>query len=63
MSSRVMTSDTRRPSLSPMWPNRIPPIGRTRKATAKVAKAAEVSASGSLLGKNSGPKTSAAAVA
>jgi hypothetical protein len=41
----------------------MPPSGRTTKATAKVANAAAVSARGSSLGKNNGPKTSAAAVA
>ena len=63
ISSSVMTSDTRRPSLSPMCPKMMPPSGRTRNATAKVANAAAVSARGSPLGKKRGPNTSAAAVA
>jgi hypothetical protein len=62
ITSVVMTSVSRRPILSPRWPNRTPPSGRTRKPTPKVAKASSVPVAGSASLKNSLLNTSAAAV-
>jgi hypothetical protein len=45
-----------------MMPNRMPPSGRTTNPTPKVRNASSVPTTGSLLGKNSSPNTSAAAV-
>ena len=61
-SSRVAISTGFRPYLSPKYPKRIPPKGRTMKPTPKVAKERRVPTRGSNLGKNSGPNTNAAAV-
>src|SRR5690625_6004640 len=63
MRSKVITSDFRRPYLSPTCPKIIPPRGRKRKPTAYVAKENNTPKIGSLSGKKSGPKTIAAAVA
>ena len=52
-----------RPIRSPMSPKINPPIGRATKPDAKAPNEAMVLSSGSPLGKNSGPKTSADAVA
>ena len=51
-----------RPTLSPKWPKTMPPSGRDRKPTPKVANAAIKPIKGSLSGKNRGAKTSPAAV-
>ncbi|WP_425567876.1 hypothetical protein [Nonomuraea dietziae] len=51
-----------RPTLSPKWPNTMPPSGRATKATALVTRASRVALSGSKVGKNSLPNTSDAAV-
>ncbi|MNL50150.1 hypothetical protein D3C87_1731390 [compost metagenome] len=52
-----------RPRRSPKWPKTMPAMGRAMKPTAKLPKAASVLITGSLLGKNTCPITSAAAVA
>jgi len=49
----------RRPSLSPTWPNRMPPIGRMTKPTAKTLNAAISETVGSSCGKNCLPMTTA----
>ena len=51
-----------RPSLSPKWPNSMPPTGRATKPTAAVLNEARTAATSLAPGKNSGPKTRAAAV-
>lgn len=62
VSSSEATSTGRRPCRSPMCPNSTEPSGRATNPTPKVAKAASVPARGENVGKNSGPRTSAAAV-
>jgi hypothetical protein len=57
-----MTNIALRPTLSPKCPKTTPPTGRATKPTAYVAKAASVPTNGSSFGKNSRPKTRAAAV-
>jgi hypothetical protein len=59
---RVTTRVFFLPNLSPMCPAMMPPMGRAKKPTPKVPKASRVPDSGSDEGKNSLPKTSAAAV-
>ncbi|MCY1216923.1 hypothetical protein D9M72_288130 [compost metagenome] len=59
----VVISAFLRPMRSPQWPNTMPPSGRAKKPTAKVPNDASVLRKGSPPGKNSGPNTSAAAVA
>jgi hypothetical protein len=59
--SSEMTSSFLRPMRSPKWPKISAPTGRAKKPTAYVAKAASVVTKSSPPGKNSGPKTSAAA--
>ncbi len=61
ISSSVLTSTCLRPSLSPSRPKKMPPTGRARNPTAYVEKDSSVPVSGSLSGKNSFGKTSAAA--
>ncbi len=56
------TSIGLRPFLSPSWPATMPPIGRARKPTAKVAKAARTPAVELPAGKYRSPRTSAAAM-
>lgn len=63
ISSSEATSVDLRPMRSPKWPNAIAPTGRAMKAMPKLMNANRVCASGDLAGKNSGPNTSAAAVA
>ena len=58
----VTTSIGLRPSRSPRWPKRTPPIGRVTKPAANVVNAASVPVSGSNFGKNSALNTSAAIV-
>ena len=62
MMSSVITSTKRRPWRSPRCPNRMPPNGRDRYPTQKVANASSVPVSGSNVGKNSLLNTSAASV-
>lgn len=62
VSSSEATSTGRRPCRSPMCPNSTDPSGRATNPTPNVPKAANVPASGETVGKNSGPRTSAAAV-
>ena len=62
MVKSAMTRVGLRPSLSPKWPNSIPPTGRATKPTAAVLNEARTAATSLAPGKNSGPKTSAAAV-
>lgn len=62
VSSSEATMTGRRPRRSPMCPNSTDPSGRATNPTPNVAKAASVPASGENVGKNSGPRTSAAAV-
>ena len=57
--SSVMTSTKRRPYRSPRCPNKIPPRGRERYPTQKVANASRVPDNGSKFGKKSLLKTSA----
>jgi hypothetical protein len=61
--SSAATSVVLRPTRSPKWPNSAEPIGRATKAMANVASDASVAEAGSDFGKNSGGKTSTAAVA
>jgi crotonobetainyl-CoA:carnitine CoA-transferase CaiB-like acyl-CoA transferase len=63
ISSSEATRVDFRPARSPKWPNRMAPIGRAMKATPKLMKASNVWAGLDCAGKNSGPKTSAAAIA
>jgi hypothetical protein len=58
----VMMSTKRRPWRSPKWPNRMPPNGRDRYPTQKVANDNSVPDNGSKFGKNSLLNTSAASV-
>ena len=60
--SKDATSVDLRPTRSPKWPKAIAPTGRAKKAMPKVISANSVCAAGDPAGKNSGPKTSAAAV-
>lgn len=60
--SSETTRTGRRPRRSPMCPNSTEPSGRATNPTPNVANAASVPASGENVGKNSGPRTSAAAV-
>lgn len=60
ISRKVADSTVFRPNLSPIRPKAMPPKGRARKPTAKVAIEAKVAVVGLLAGKNSLPKTSAA---
>jgi hypothetical protein len=62
ITSVVTMSVARRPMRSPRWPNRMPPSGRNKNATANVANAVNVPTAGSNCGKNRLPNTSAAAV-
>ncbi len=62
INSSVVTSIALRPILSPKWPKNTPPNGLAAKPTPNVAKASSVPMSGSDSGKNSGAKTTAAAV-
>ncbi len=57
-----VTSIALRPMRSPKCPKITPPSGRAAKPTANVPKAESVPISGLEPGKNSSPKTSAAAV-
>ena len=58
-----VTSIDLRPMRSPKWPKTMPPSGRAAKPTAKVPKADErADQPARRSGKNSSPKTSAAAV-
>ena len=52
-----------RPSRSPRWPNSTAPSGRATNALPKVTNAATVAGAGPSLAKNTGPSTSAGAVA
>jgi hypothetical protein len=63
ISSMVNSSIFLRPRRSPKWPNTMPAMGLAMNPTAKVPKAARVLSAGSLLGKNTCPRISAAAVA
>lgn len=62
VSSRETTRTGRLPRRSPTCPKSTDPSGLATKPTPNVAKAARVAASGEKVGKNSGPRTSAAAV-
>ena len=62
MVTREMTSIFLRPTRSPKWPNTMPPMGRARKPTPRVAKESSAPMSGLVFGKNNLGKTSAAAV-
>jgi len=62
MVSNAMTRVGLRPNLSPKWPNSMPPTGRATKPTAAVLNEARTAATSLAPGKNSGPKTRAAAV-
>ena len=62
MISSVSSSIFLRPIRSPKWPKISPPIGRAKKPTAKVPKAANWAAGPSRPLKNSLSKTSPAAV-
>jgi hypothetical protein len=61
MMSRVVTRACLRLSLSPMWPKKMPPRGRKKNATPKVAREASVAPVEPRPEKNSWGKTSAAA--
>ncbi len=61
--SSAATSVVFLPMRSPKWPKSAEPIGRARKAMAKVASDASLPVAGSVDGKNSAGKTSTAAVA
>ena len=61
INSMEATSIALRPIRSPKWPNVIAPNGRATNAMPKLIKASKVCAAGDFVGKNSGPKTSAAA--
>ena len=63
MVSSAATSVALRPMRSPKWPNTAEPIGRAKKASAKVASDCRVAAAASEAGKNSFGNTSTAAVA
>ena len=63
MSSSEATSVDLRPMRSPKCPKAIAPTGRAMKAMPKLMKANNVCAVALSAGKNSGPNTSAAAVA
>lgn len=56
----VIISIRLRPRRSPKWPKIIPPSGRKRNPTPKVANAARVPIAGLICGKNSRLNTSAA---
>jgi hypothetical protein len=55
MAATEKVSAARRPSRSPITPITAPPIGRIRKPTAKMPKAARTCATGSSLGKKARP--------
>ncbi len=57
MSESVTTSVFLRPIVSPMWLNRMPPMGRMRNDSANAAIARSVESVGSSDWKNSGPNT------
>ena len=63
ITSSDATSVDLRPIRSPKWPNRNEPIGRAIKAMPNVTKAESACAVAEPCGKNTGPITSAAAVA
>jgi hypothetical protein len=63
MVSRAVTRVALRPMRSPKCPNKAEPMGRAKKASAKVASDCSIWVAGSLLGKNSLGNTSTAAVA
>ncbi|MNE37347.1 hypothetical protein D3C80_1311950 [compost metagenome] len=63
ISSSEATRVDLRPTRSPKWPNSAEPRGRARKAIPKVRKAESICAVPDVCGKNTGPITSAAAVA
>ncbi len=63
ITSSDATSVDLRPMRSPKWPNRNEPIGRAMKAMPNVMKADSACAVADPRGKNTGPMTSAAAVA
>ncbi len=59
---RVITRVVLRPMRSPRWPKMMPPRGRAMKPDQSVAKDSRVATPGSMsAGKNTLPKTSAAA--
>ena len=61
ISMRVAMRAGRRPCLSPMWPKTIAPIGRATKPTPKVASDRSSDVDSEAVGKNTWPKTRAAA--
>ena len=63
ISSSDITNVLLRPTRSPKWPKAIAPKGRATKASPNTIKALITCAPGEALGKNSGPNTSAVAVA
>ena len=63
MVSSAATSVALRPMRSPKCPKSAEPIGRAKKAIAKVASEASVAEAGSVEGKNNLGKTRTAAVA
>lgn len=62
MDSRETTRRAFLPTLSPRWPAMMPPSGRAKKPTARLAKAARLLPSSLWLGKNWTLKIRAAAV-
>lgn len=55
----IVESVTLRPYLSPMYPNRIPPSGRTTKLMPKTKKVSIIATAGSSSTKNNTEKTPA----
>ncbi|KAG0907105.1 hypothetical protein G6F32_017042 [Rhizopus arrhizus] len=62
ISNRLNVNMDLRPTRSPKWPNRMPPMGRASMPLANAPKAASVPVTGSNCGKKNLLKTSAAAV-